>query len=196
MVFVVRSTQRGWCSVAVSLGLWCVASSARAADLAWSAPAECPERSHVEREVERLLGRPLRDVEGIDFSVQIVREERRRWRVVLVSTSRAHRRLPRERELVGQSCAEVVEAGGVLVAMASQSIAEPVEEVEPEVEGELETAEQEDMHADADVHEGEGEGEGEPPPDVPLVAAAAPVQVMIGAGLWLDSWALPSVALG
>jgi hypothetical protein len=192
----VRSSLRGWCCLVLGLGLsW--SAEVRAAELAWSAPAECPARAQVEAQVERVLGRPLREVEGIDFSVRIEREQRRRFRLELTSESRAHTRLPRERVLFGRSCAEVADAAALAIAMAVSEDAAASGGPPPPA------AEPEDEYA------------AEPEPEQPPPAAIAPartadaapaappaadgggrVELSAGVGLWLDSAALPALAAG
>ena len=109
------------CQLSEVLGLCLLAAftwaeSARAATVAWSAPPECNDPRPTTEEAERLLGRPLADVETVDFEVNIARADERDWSATLVTIAqRSHER--RERVLRGTSCNEVTAAAAVALAM-------------------------------------------------------------------------------
>lgn len=109
------------CQLGVGLGLCLLvaftwAESARAATVAWSAPPECNDPRPTTEEAERLPGRPLVEVETVDFEVSIARADERDWSATLVTIAqRSHER--RERVLRGTSCNEVTAAAAVALAM-------------------------------------------------------------------------------
>jgi len=97
------------------------AARAQAAELRLHAPSGCADAAGVEEQVQRLIGRPLAEVEAIDFEVNIERAIGDRWRVVVRTLPRAGAAAdgPRERRIEGASCAEVANAAAVAVAMAA-----------------------------------------------------------------------------
>jgi hypothetical protein len=106
------SVGRGLCVLVAFI--W--AGSARAATVAWNAPPECDDPRQTTEEAERLLGRPLAEVENVDFEVRIARAGKRDWSASLVTIGqRSHER--RERVLRGTSCNEVTAAAAVALAM-------------------------------------------------------------------------------
>src|SRR5215471_18766720 len=112
------SRERSACWIALALALSCVvAAPARAANLRWDAPSECPESSAIEAKLEQAIGKPLREVYGVDFEVTIERQQPHKWRLRLQTRARTLEAEARERELFGQSCTEVSEAATLAIAM-------------------------------------------------------------------------------
>ena len=104
---------------------------ARAAELHYQAPDECPAVENVKEEVERLLGSPLADAAPIEVTVTITNTPPDDWRVV-VRVKDADVTEPRVRELTGHSCADVADAAAVATAIAMRSRdAEPSPNPEP-----------------------------------------------------------------
>ena len=73
-------------------------------------------------QVERLIGRSLRDVAAVDFevSVQHVAGRPTPWTLVVRTLVPDTAIEPRTRELNGASCAEVTDAAAVAIAMVVQ----------------------------------------------------------------------------
>jgi len=102
----------------LALAFQLLTSRAGAAELAWSAPAECPDHTDVAREVGRLVGEPLEAADRADFAVEIVRSgagfELTLRRTERDSGERASRKLR------GKTCSDVTDAAAVAIAMAIQ----------------------------------------------------------------------------
>jgi hypothetical protein len=160
-----------------------------AANLELQAPDACPAVDSIREEVERLVGRPLSEVEAIDFHVEI-RENGREWRVVVESVTRAEPRDSRARELKGASCAEVADAAAVAMAMAIHATEAP--EAEPEVATPASTA------AAAPAVNSDQTAPPVSAEPSHRASARAARSVTFGAGLYgaLDAGALPQVTPG
>ncbi len=161
--------------VGVALLLCGSAGLARADErlhLAWTAPADCPDREQVMREVDALLGdSPTTHPESVDVSVEVARAADDAWRVRIETPARGGRR-----ELVGKSCRALVDAVDVILALMIEPELEPRKQPEPEPAIVV------------------------PPPEPPaaLPPPSPPSSVAIAAGLVLegDVGALPRAALG
>jgi hypothetical protein len=108
--------QRRALSVAAGVVLGGITSLARAAEVTWRAPPECSESHGTREEAERLLGRPLRSIDSVDFEVLIEEGPGGPWSLTLVTIERKDG-VRRERVLQGASCDEVAAAAAVALAM-------------------------------------------------------------------------------
>jgi len=88
----------------------------RAAELQVHAPGRCADADAIRAQVENLIGRPLAQVERVDFEVEI--SARPSGDFMLALRMREGSAEPRTRELLGASCAEVGEAAAVAIALA------------------------------------------------------------------------------
>src|SRR5262245_32555571 len=72
----------GLCRVGLGVGcaLLLSAAPARAAELRWQAPAECAPDDNVRAQIEQLVRKPLAEIDGIDFEVEI-RGDGQHWSV-------------------------------------------------------------------------------------------------------------------
>jgi hypothetical protein len=119
--------------VCPSLLLW--TAPCRGAEIRWTAPPDCDLRSQVQLQAGKLLGRPLAEVDTVDFELTLA-VHGGRWRVDLVSIERA-RAERRARVLSGGSCAEAADTAAVAISLAIRSTeaevsSEPVaEELRP-----------------------------------------------------------------
>jgi len=86
-----------------------------AAELGWSAPPDCARAEFVATRVEDLVGRPLAEVEGLDFGVTVERDGTA-WKLSLAT--RVGSEPASSRVFTGQSCSEVSDAAAVAMAMA------------------------------------------------------------------------------
>jgi hypothetical protein len=103
---------------------------AHAANLTWSAPPDCAVEADLREQAERLIGQGLDSVQGIEFAVEVRRKSASSWLLRLSTSADGERG---QRELTAASCAEVVEAGAVAIAMAVQGrIDEPAHQSTPE----------------------------------------------------------------
>lgn len=167
----------GWAiaAVAVLLGDLLVSGEAHAADIRLRAAGECAERSDIADQVDGLLGRPVGEVQGLDFDVDIRERPDGGWRLRLVTTGRADG-AKRSREIDGAGCAQLADAAAVAIAMSIQS----------NIAGERAA----------------NTAGGSAPPDPPVVAVAprqaAPqgVQLSLGIGPVADVGALPHPSFG
>lgn len=107
----------GGCILAAVLG---TAKPVRAAELKWSAPAECERTAAVEDKVEALVGRPLAEVAGLDFAVFITHEGDD-WTLNLETTQGLGG--TSTRTISGKSCSDVADAAAVVIGMAVRSLA-------------------------------------------------------------------------
>ena len=108
-------------------------TQARAAEIAWHAPAECADPRQTVEEAERLLGRSLAGVQVVDFDVKITNDQEAGWTLTLATVDRRSGER-RERTLNGASCSEVTSAAAVALAMvveASDPSPNPDDRVEP-----------------------------------------------------------------
>lgn len=94
-------------------GVVCCVSAGRAhaAELTWSAPADCGDAREVRAQVERLIERPLASVDTHDFAARI-EPAGKGWLLRLRTRSRADDS-ERVRELDAASCAELRDAAAV-----------------------------------------------------------------------------------
>jgi hypothetical protein len=102
----------------LALALHVFAFRAGAAELRWSAPAECPDRRDVEHEVGRLVGYPLQASDSADFTIEIVEKEPGFELTLRREEKGSGER--RTRTLSGRTCSEVADAAAVAIAMALQ----------------------------------------------------------------------------
>lgn len=173
-----------------------VVTPARAANLVWSAPAECPAQSTIEEKIERSIGKPLREVYGVDFAVNIEQQQPRKWHLHLQTHARTLDAETRERELLGQSCAEVGEAAVLAIALA---IAEQSRVATDQDAADLIDAP--GLERAAPAPNGKPSDAPAPDPEVkpevpPPSAAPTPLEFSLAAMLVLDTASLPSVAAG
>jgi hypothetical protein len=94
-----------------------------AAHIEVRAPRECVEASSIAEQVDGILGQPLTAVAGVDFEVAIAEGPRRRWRLRLDTIEQGDGSR-RTRELTAQTCAELVDAAAVSIAMSIKSTAD------------------------------------------------------------------------
>jgi hypothetical protein len=86
-------------------------------ELVWSAPPGCPREAAVRAEVERLVGRGARaGAEAPVHAAALVTYDQRRWRATIAITGADAS--PRQREIEGETCAQVADAAAVIVALA------------------------------------------------------------------------------
>lgn len=166
----------GWVIAAVAVLLGdLMAGEADAADVRLRAAGECAERSDIADQVDGLLGRPVAEVQGLDFDVDIRERPDGGWRLRLVTIGRADG-AKRSREIDGAGCAQLADAAAVAIAMSIQS--NIARERAANTAG------------------------GSAPPDPPVVAVAprqaAPqgVQLSLGIGPVADVGALPHPSFG
>src|SRR5689334_2030224 len=100
------------CLVAVGVGVGAEAT-ALAATVHLRAPDECAQEDEIVAEVDSLIGRPLSEVPGMKFEVEIARDSRGRFRLRLDTTEGAE---TRTRELAGNSCSELANVTSVAIA--------------------------------------------------------------------------------
>lgn len=93
-----------------------LSSRARAADLQVHAPDDCATAAAIGLQVEGLIGRPLAQVEHVDFAVEISQRSAGDYMLSL-RTERDDASEPRTRQLLGASCDEVSDAAAVAIAM-------------------------------------------------------------------------------
>jgi hypothetical protein len=117
--------------LAVTLGTATGGAFPELVQLEWRAPLECPQQVDVEDGVRRLVGdAELFDAAGstapggsTNFSATMTEVQRGAWNLVLRVTSSAG---TRTRELTGDSCHELTEAGIAVIALAlSESTSKP-----------------------------------------------------------------------
>jgi hypothetical protein len=97
-----------------------VASAAQAADVRLRASGECATRAELVDQVDELLGRPIADVEGLDFEVEINQGAGHKWRLQVVTVARADG-ARRSRQIDGADCAQLAEAAAVAITMSVQA---------------------------------------------------------------------------
>jgi hypothetical protein len=165
---------------------------ARAAELRWSAPDDCASRGAAQEQIERLVGRPLTEVDGVDFVASIERASAHEYRVTLHTILRDDGK-PRTRVLIGSSCAEVADAAAVAIAIAIEGR----DDIEPEpAPGPPQRA------APVVAQPAAPNPSAQPAPVAPgaSTADAAPrsdaVRLALTGGAALDDGALPGLALG
>jgi hypothetical protein len=92
-----------------------LASTARAAELRFEAPATCDGANYVVEQVEESVERRLADVEGLGFTIR-VESRAGGFELELVTESGAGAR--RSRRFVDRSCSAVLDAAAVSIALA------------------------------------------------------------------------------
>jgi hypothetical protein len=180
----------------VAFALLGLSSGARAAELRVRSPGDCAQAARVQAQVERLIGRPLAEVPGLDFEVEVSRRIADEWHVVVRVLARDagaagdEDGAPPERQIAGASCDEVAEAAAVAVAMAAlEREGRAAEAVERESDERVATVSGESA-SDA------GEAEPSASSDGTTAASEARWRYGLAAGAALDAGALPSAALG
>jgi hypothetical protein len=93
---------------------------AGAADVHVEASHDCADRADIANQVDALLDRPVAQVQGLDFDVEIAERPEHRWRLRLVTVGRADG-ARRSREIDGSGCAQLVDAAAVAIAMSIQA---------------------------------------------------------------------------
>lgn len=106
---------RGACALTSGLAVLFLSCPSFGAGLSWSAPADCERAEIVRGRVEELVGRPLGDVAGLDFGVEVTRDGPA-WKLALATRSGSE--APSTRMLSGRTCIEVTDAAAVAMAMA------------------------------------------------------------------------------
>lgn len=150
--------------------------NAQAADIRVHASRDCADRADIADQVETLLGRPVAEVEGLDFDVDIAEVPEHRWRLRLATIGRADG-AKRSREIDGSGCAQLADAAAVAIAMSIRS------------SGAVEPA-------------GPGAPTTSPPEPPKLAAGSAPVErppslhFPIAVAVLADAGALPHPGLG
>jgi hypothetical protein len=101
------------------------------AAIAWSAPPECPDEAALRAEVGRLLARPLgHSGETTQVRGEVARDPGASGRYRLrLSITRAG--VLKERQLDGETCAQVTDAAAVVLALAIDAEALPTEPPSP-----------------------------------------------------------------
>lgn len=171
------------CCIAASLPV--VAGSARAAELAYRAPAGCPSRDELAFRIESALERPLAEVPELSLDVAIHAARGEYSGVLHMSASAAKQQ--RERTLSAHNCGELVNAIAVAAVLAI---------------GELESA----RPTAGDAVEPPSAASGDSEVDSPRESAARPapeptrdgpaLQPGLSAFVFADAGALPSPAIG
>lgn len=100
-----------------ALGLAVVSANARPTELTFEGPPQCDHAEGVREQIERLVGRPLRESEGADFEVNAEQTANSNWRATVRTILRDTSASPNEREFKGKTCAEVSDAAAVAIAM-------------------------------------------------------------------------------
>jgi hypothetical protein len=84
------------------------------------APDDCAQEDDIVAEVDGLIGRPLSEVAGMTFDVEIARDARGRFLLRLQTVKGAE---TRTREVAGQSCTELANVASVAIAMTIRASA-------------------------------------------------------------------------
>jgi len=95
-----------------------------AAELTWMGPPTCADLASVREEAERLSGRALSDVAGMDFHVTVREAGPDGWQLTL-RTVLQDEDGARIRKFSARSCSEVTQAAAVAVALAIEERAPP-----------------------------------------------------------------------
>src|SRR4051794_22744352 len=108
-------TRALFCFIACGAGIGIGAdATAVAATVHLRAPDECTDEGDIVAEVDSLIGRPLSDVPGMKFEVEIARATSGKFRLRLDTIEGAE---TRTRELAGNSCTELANVASVAIAM-------------------------------------------------------------------------------
>ncbi|HEY3233845.1 MAG TPA: hypothetical protein VGJ84_03960 [Polyangiaceae bacterium] len=109
------------CLFAVLIGMAAVfgaerarAESSASFNITWNAPAECPLREQFVSDVRRLLQVPDMGQLKVEASVDVEQIAERRWRLKLQTRAAS---FSGERVVEGESCAAVLSAGAVVLAL-------------------------------------------------------------------------------
>lgn len=160
---------------------------AHAAELKVSAPDECDLEASLREDAERLTGTQLSLVPGMDFEVEVQKHEEFVLRLMTIEHATGARRV---RELRAATCSDITNAGAVALAMAVQHAApSDPEPTEPGSESDAQSSEP------PAVTEPEEQPE-RPSPSPVADAREDPLRAELGAGLVIDSGALPSLGFG
>jgi hypothetical protein len=151
----------------------------RAAELQLSAQEGCADERSIREQVDRLLGRPLADVEGMAFELSLVEGEGGAVQLRLQTLYAG--KAPRQRALSAASCREAADAAAVAIAMA---VAERERAVAAPVEAGSDVASGGAQSADDAVRTGDA------------TQADEPLRLVLGLGLALQLGALPALAAG
>jgi hypothetical protein len=128
-------TRALFCLIACGAGIGIGAqATALAATVHLRAPDECAQGDDIVAEVDSLIGRPLSEIPGMKFEVEIARSAGGKFRLRLDTTEGAQ---TRTRELAGQSCAELANVASVAIAMTIRASAASRE---PTPSGRIESA--------------------------------------------------------
>jgi len=109
------------------------AREGNAAEIQIHASHDCATRADVADQVDALLGRPVSEVEGLDFDVDIAERPEHRWRLRLATINRADG-ARRSREIEGSGCAQLADAAAIAITMSIQTnraAAEPAGQAPP-----------------------------------------------------------------
>jgi hypothetical protein len=200
------SLQRlAWCLAGACLA-WLYATPGRAASFHWIAPPDCPAQTAIETSIEHSIGRPLRDVHGVDFEVTIVRQSPHKWALTL----RTHARTPtgdvRERVLSGRSCTEVSDAAALAITLTiseRNAARSGTDDTATETDQNQPDAPQaSDVQADSRVDGGPERGaalttrNADDEASPPSAATPIPLEFSAAALLILDTALLPAAAAG
>ena len=99
---------------------------AHGAGVAVSGPSECADTNAITEQVSDLLGRRLAEVPGIDFEINLARRGST-WHLrldALEADKRGGAPVRRSRELQAATCAELVDAAAVGIAMSVRALTE------------------------------------------------------------------------
>jgi hypothetical protein len=114
-------TRALFCFVACGAGIGIGAdATAVAATVHLRAPDECAQEDDIVAEVDGLIGRPLSEVPGMKFEVEIARGASGKFRLHLSTIEGAE---TRTRELAGNSCTELANVASVAIAMTIRASA-------------------------------------------------------------------------
>lgn len=161
----------------LTVATWTV--DARAAELAWLAPDECPEQASIETDLQELIGQTITEAPAVRFVAKVDKLADGTWRAELSTTGRS----PGTRTLTGPSCAEVSRAAVVAMALVVNSDREQqASEPKPKQDGQPATPAEQDAQPEAD--------------DPPEQSAPIPVHPLVSLGAVLDGTALPNYAFG
>ena len=155
------------------------AGQVRAAEVEWSAPAQCGDPSSLVSQIDVLSQQPLAAVGDVDFSVHLERDSAGPWRLVLRTRERRNGS-ESVRELSTASCEEAKDAAAVAIAMAIEARRHaPVEAAK------VQPVERPPVKRKVAV---------EPPPTA--ADATGGLRLALAAGLAVDAGTLPALAPG
>jgi hypothetical protein len=167
----------GALSLAASLAVG--AGRASAAEIDWRSELPCDRRARVAQEVERLVGRPLEEVDSADFTVTVRRNAGGLVELQIETTPRNAALDPALRTLTGATCEELIDAAALAMAMTVSGY---------QAQQESPRERTEDSAA--------SEARDAPAPPAPPAPAREPITVSLGGGLALDVGAFPDAGIG